>query len=196
MSIRRRRLAASPEACALAIVLLLPAWADDAAAQERTPDAAGTPAVEKAGAVEAGGRPVRGPWWTLWSWRTPHDRIVAGMLTTHLYELDEAPANNQAVGLIYRGVVGATFITTHGPRGFVLGFERAWLEGRLGPTRTMLGFRAGLVYGYDERLFGLAKHTPILPYGQPMFLVRAGPVSLDFTYTWVVVSLTAGISLW
>lgn len=140
--------------------------------------------------------PQRGPWWTLWSWQTPHDRLIVGMITTHLYELDEAPTNNDAIGLVYGGVLGATFITTHGPRGFVIAFERAWLEGALGPVRTMLGFRAGLVYGYDERLFELADHTPILPYGQPVLLARAGPVSLDLTYTWVVVSLTAGVSIW
>ena len=146
--------------------------------------------------TEAPPTPERGPWWTLWSRPSPHDRLIVGMITTHLYELDEAPTNNWAIGFVYRNVVGATFITTHGPRGWVLAFERAWLEGTLGPMRTMLGFRAGLVYGYDERLFPLAEHTPILPYGQPVFLVDAGPVSLDFTYTWVVVSLTAGITLW
>jgi hypothetical protein len=140
--------------------------------------------------------PPRGPWWTLWSWRTPHDRVIAGMITMHVYELGQAPTNNHTFGVIYHGVLGATFITTHGPRGFAAAFERAWLEGTLGPARTMLGFRAGLVYGYDRRLFELADHTPILPYGQPVLLVRAGPISLDLTYTWVVFSLTGGISLW
>ena len=138
----------------------------------------------------------RGPWWTLWSTPTPHDRVLVGMITTHLYNLDELPTNNNAIGAIYRGVLGATFITTHGPRGFVAAIERSWFEGTLGPARTMFGFRTGLVYGYDERLFGLAGKTPILPYGQPVALIRLGPVSLDFTYTWVVVSLTAGISFW
>jgi hypothetical protein len=195
MSIKRRREAASVTACLATLGLLLPAGAERTAAQDRDPSA-GTPDTDAVESVVQTEQPTRGPWWTLWSWRTPHDRVVAGMITTHLYELDEAPADNQAVGVIYKGVVGATFITTHGPRGFVLALERAWLEGRLGPTRTMLGFRAGLVYGYDQRLFGLAEHTPILPYAQPMFLLRAGPVSLDFTYTWVVVSLTAGVSFW
>lgn len=162
----------------------------------RAQDPGGGDAGSVTAEVQELSTPERGPWWTLWSWQSPHDRMLVGMVTTHLYELDEAPTNNWALGLVYHGMVGATFITTHGPRGFVLAFERAWLEGTLGPTRTMLGFRAGLVYGYDERLFPFAEKTPILPYGQPMFLVRAGPVSLDFTYTWVVVSLTAGITFW
>ena len=137
-----------------------------------------------------------GPWWTLWSRRTPHDRALVGMFTMHVYELEDPPTNNWAFGIIRHGVLAATFITTHGPRGFVTAFERSWWEGTWGPTRTMLGFRAGLVYGYDERLFELAKHTPVLPYGQPVALIRAGPVVLDMTYTWVVFSLTAGVSFW
>ena len=157
-----------------------------------------------AGALATGPSPVeaqdgtheRGPWWTLWSTPTPHDRVLAGMITTHLYNLDELPTNNNAIGVMYRGVLGATFITTHGPRGLVAAIERSWFEGTFGPARTMFGFRTGLVYGYDERLFALAGKTPILPYGQPVALIRLGPVSMDFTYTWVVVSLTAGISFW
>lgn len=195
MSITRRNEAAYVIASVLVIGLMFCGRAHHVAAQDRAAGAAGRETAETEALAEIA-QPTRGPWWTLWSWRTPHDRIVAGMITTHLYELDETPANNQALGVVYKGVVGATFITTHGPRGFVLALERAWLEGRLGPTRTMLGFRAGFVYGYDERLFGLAEHAPILPYAQPMFLIRAGPLSLDFTYTWVVVSLTAGISFW
>lgn len=138
----------------------------------------------------------RGPWWTLWSRRTPHDRLIAGMTTMHVYQIDEGLRNNQAVGVVYVGFVGATFITTHGPRGFVLAAERSWREGRWGPVRTMVGFRAGLIYGYDERLFELARHTPILPYGQPVLLLQGGPLTVDLTYTWVVMSLTFGIRMW
>jgi len=146
--------------------------------------------------VAVAGAQERGPWWTLWSWRSPHDRILAGAFTIHLYNLGAAPTNSHSIGLIYNGVLGATFITTKGPRGWVVAFERAWLEGSWGPTRTMLGFRAGLVYGYDERLFAMAGILPIFPYGQPLALIRWGPASLDVTYTFVVVSATASVTFW
>jgi len=181
---------------ALLVLPLMAAAPPDVGAQVVGGDASADESPATEDQVAVGARSERGPWWTLWSWRTPHDRVIAGMITMHVYELDQAPTNNYAFGLIEHGVLGATFITTHGPRGFALAFERAWLEGTLGPMRTMLGFRTGLVYGYDRRLFELADHTPVLPYGQPVLLVRAGPVSLDLTYTWVVFSLTAGLSLW
>ena len=127
MSITRRNEAASVTASVLVIGLMSCVRAHDVAAQDRTAGAAGRETAETEALAEIA-QPTRGPWWTLWSWRTPHDRIVAGMITTHLYELDETPANNQALGVVYKGVVGATFITTHGPRGFVLALERAWLE--------------------------------------------------------------------
>lgn len=185
-----------PSALAALVATILVLVAAPSGLSAQSAEGAGAAARDSAQQFVPPPEPVRGPWWTLWSWQTPHDRLIVGMLTTHLYELDQAPTNNDAIGIIYRGVLGATFITTHGPRGYVVAFERAWLEGTLGPLSTMVGFRAGLVYGYDRRLFELADHTPILPYGQPVLLMRAGPVSLDLTYTWVVVSLTAGVSLW
>lgn len=118
------------------------------------------------------------------------------MTTMHVYKLHETPDNNWAIGLIRDGVLAATFRTTHGPRGYVVAFERSWLEGRWGPFETMFGFRTGLVGGYDHRLGWIADKYPVLPYAQPLGLVRLGDVSVDLTYTWVVVSLTAGVSIW
>jgi hypothetical protein len=114
----------------------------------------------------------------------------------HLYEIEEGWDSNGALGVIAGGFVGATFITTHGPRGWMVGFERAWLEGSWGPLQTMLGFRSGLVYGYDERLGSVAEAFPILPYAQPIALVRLGPATVDFSYTWVVVSFMAAVTVW
>jgi hypothetical protein len=57
----------------------------------------------------------------------------------------------------------------------------------------MLGFRTGLVYGYDERLGWVAGKYPIIPFFQPVLYGSLGPVSADLTYTWVVFSLMAGL---
>ena len=118
------------------------------------------------------------------------------MTTAHVYSLEEGFANNWAIGAVSDGFFGATFITTHGPRGWALGFERVWAEGSWGPIQTMAGFRSGLVYGYDRRLGWVAEELPILPYGQPVLLARAGPLTVDLTYTWVVFSFTFGAALW
>ena len=57
----------------------------------------------------------------------------------------------------------------------------------------MLGFRSGLVYSYDGQLGWMAEKYPILPFVQPVLCGRVGPVSAYPTYTWVVLSLTAGL---
>jgi hypothetical protein len=138
----------------------------------------------------------RGGWATLWSRRTPHDRVILGMVTAHVFNWSRPLDQNNALGLVYEGVLGASFITTHGPRGYVVAFERSWFEGRWGPFDTMFGFRTGLVGGYDDRFADLAGRVPVLPYAQPIGVLRWADVSLDLTYTWVVMSLAVGVTLW
>lgn len=138
----------------------------------------------------------RGGWATLWSRKTPHDRVILGMVTAHVFNWSRPLDQNNALGLVYEGVLGASFITTHGPRGYVVAFERSWLEGRWGPFDAMFGFRTGLVGGYDDRFADLAGRVPVLPYAQPIGLLRWGDVGFDLTYTWVVMSLAVGVTLW
>lgn len=138
----------------------------------------------------------RGGWATLWSRKTPHDRLILGMVTAHVFNWSRPLDQNNALGLVYEGVLGASFITTHGPRGYAVAFERSWIEGRWGPFDAMFGFRTGLVGGYDDRFADLAGRVPVLPYAQPIGLLRWGDVSFDLTYTRVVMSLAVGVTLW
>jgi hypothetical protein len=115
------------------------------------------------------------------------------MWTLHLDHLDEGWSNDGTVAVIYRGYYGGTFQTTHGPRGWTAGFERLWLSSDWGFIGAMLGFRTGLVYGYDRRLGWLADKYPILPFAQPVVYARFGPLTAEFNYTWVVASVTAGV---
>ena len=133
------------------------------------------------------------PWWLLWSRTWRQDRVLWAMWTLHIHHADEGLSNDDLWGVMYRGGFAATFITTHGPRGYSLGLERKWVSSERGPLAGMLGFRTGLVYGYDERLGWVAGKYPIIPIFQPVVYGRLGPVSADLTYTWVVVTLTAGL---
>lgn len=139
--------------------------------------------------VDSGSR----QWYNLGSLPTSEHRVVWGMWTTHLNREDDGWQNDRAIGLIYRGLYGATFKTTHGPRAYSLGVERTWVSTGEGPVMGMVGFRAGLVYGYDERLGWLAEAVPVLPFAQPVVYARIGPFTADVTYTWVVISVTAGL---
>ncbi|MDX1494911.1 MAG: hypothetical protein R3253_12660 [Longimicrobiales bacterium] len=132
-------------------------------------------------------------WWNLWSEPSPAHRIIWGMWTTHLNRENDPWQNDRTVGVVYRGFYAATFRTTHGPRAYTAGVERSWASVSAGPVAAMLAFRSGLVYGYDRRLGWLAEAVPILPFAQPVIYARVGPLTADLTYTWVVISVTAGL---
>lgn len=132
-------------------------------------------------------------WWLLWSRASRQNRLLPAMWTLHVHHMDEGLSNDSLLGLIHSGFYAASFQTTHGPRAYTVGFERDWISGSSGPLGGMLGFRAGLVYGYDGRLGWMAEAVPILPFAQPVAYGRLGPLAADLTYTWVVISLTAGL---
>lgn len=133
------------------------------------------------------------PWWLLWSKTSQQDRVLWAMWTLHIHHVDEGLSSDGLGGVIYRGGYAATFVNSHGLRVYSVGLERKWVSGEWGPLAGMLGYRAGLVYGYDGQLGWMAEKSPILPFVQPVLYGRIGPVSTDLTYTWVVLSLTAGL---
>ena len=122
------------------------------------------------------------------------DRVVLGMWSLHLRRLHWGLEYNGTFGLSHRNVFAATFITTHDERGFSVGLDRAWGRARWGPLEAMVGFRAGLVYGYDERLEHIGHLSPILPYVQPLGLVSAGPVWAELSWVWRISSIMVGVS--
>jgi hypothetical protein len=133
-------------------------------------------------------------WWSLWSVPAGRDRVIPFMTSAHVHsDTREGWSNDLAFALIYRSVYGATFRTSHGPRAWTLGLERSWLSRDSGAFGSMLGFRAGLMYGYDEELGWLAGDVPVLPFFQPIVYLQAGPLAMDVGYAWVVLSVTGAV---
>lgn len=132
-------------------------------------------------------------WYSLGSLPSPEDRVIWGMWTTHLNREDDGWQNDRALGVVWNGLYAVTFETTHGPRAYSAGVERMWARTDDGPVAAMIGFRSGLVYGYDRRLGWMAEKYPVLPFAQPVLYARAGPFTTDLTYTWVVLSVTGGL---
>jgi hypothetical protein len=170
-----------------------------ALAGQCVPESAAMESTRTTVAVRAGGpqadtdEGVGRAWWNLWSESSTEDRVLWGMWSTHLNRKNDIWQNDEILALIYRGFYAGTFRTTHGPQAYSLGVERSWVEGSAGPLLGMVGFRAGLVYGYDRRLGWVAEKYPVLPFAQPVLYGRLGPLTTDLTYTWVVISLTAGL---
>jgi hypothetical protein len=179
---RAKRARRTTGALALAVLSTAALYADEGRAQTPAPGS---------GSGSSSAEPRR--WWYLWSRASPHNRVLAAMWTIHLNHLDDGHSNDSLYGVIWRGGYVATFDTTHGGRAYTVGVERDFVSGSVGPLGAMLGFRTGLVYGYDGELGWMAEAVPILPFAQPVVYARVGPLTADVTYTWVVMSLTAGV---
>lgn len=116
-------------------------------------------------------------------------RLHVGMWTTHLDDLGRGFDANWLVALGWRGMYGGTFVNSFGDRAFALGVERPLLRRDEGSLAHGLGYRLGLVTGYDERLIGLAGRTPILPVLQLMGDVSAGRTGVEVAWTGKVATM-------
>lgn len=87
----------------------------------------------------------------------------------------------------------ATFVNSYDDRSFIVGLERYWFTGRASVMKFGLGYRAGLLTGYDERLMAVAKYTPVLPFGGLLGWVDIGPIAIDTFYVWRAMTVEAAL---
>ena len=124
------------------------------------------------------------------------NRIIPGLWAMHPFEPHFPELDGTSgFGGLYGHWFGATFVNSYDERTFILGIERNWLSLRRGLLGIGLGYRVGLISGYDERLMELARHTPVLPFGGVLLWTRVGPVSLDTYYVYRAVTLEVGLVL-
>lgn len=158
--------------CLLLGLLLVPAIAG---AQETSPDA--HEAVEIVAAPDV---------------RPPHPtRLYFGMWTMHLRHDVWALDNNWAIGLASHGFFGATFVNSFGHRAFTGGIQRTIVSTRPATFGASIGYRLGVVSGYDGRFIPLARKTPVLPLVQPFVSIDVTHVGVEVSYTFVVISVAA-----
>lgn len=117
-------------------------------------------------------------------------RLHIGMWTTHLNHLGRGLDSNWLVALGWRGLYGGTFINSFGNRAFAAGIERPLVRSDEGSVVTGLGYRLGVVTGYDERMVGLAGRTPVLPALQIMGDVSAGRTGLELAWAGKVATMS------
>jgi hypothetical protein len=82
-----------------------------------------------------------------------------------------------------------TGINTFGDRSFIAAIERHWVTADWGAVDFGLGYRVGLITGYDERLFSLAGKTPVLPLVGPVAWTHLGPIGVKLFYVYRAASL-------
>ncbi|MGH7574383.1 MAG: hypothetical protein ACREM1_04535 [Longimicrobiales bacterium] len=116
-------------------------------------------------------------------------RLYFGMWSTHLRDLNHGMASNSMVGFAFRGFYGATFINSFGDRAVAGGLQRSFSPPRVGNITTWLGYRVGLITGYDERLFGIGDKLPVVPFAQFTAGIDVRNFGIELGYAGVVASV-------
>jgi hypothetical protein len=115
-------------------------------------------------------------------------RLYFAMWTFHFRDVGRGLDNNWVVGVSWGRIYGATFINSFGKRAYSIGLQRTvahWSSRTVSPG---LGYRVGLITGYDRRLFPLAGKTPVLPLLQPLVTLDADRLGLELSYVGVIMS--------
>ena len=115
-------------------------------------------------------------------------RVYLGMWTTHLKNDVIRLDNNWAVGVTKGGYFGATYLNSFGRRAFAAGLQRTLVSTRDRLIDLSIGYRLGLVSGYDERFMRIARDTPVMPLAQPFVMLEVGRLGVEVSYSFVVVS--------
>jgi hypothetical protein len=115
-----------------------------------------------------------------------HTRVFIGMWSTHLDDIGEGLSPNYLIGVAWRGYFGATFINSFGDRSIAVGLQRSFSPGRDAPVSAALGYRIGLITGYDERFFGIGDKLPALPFAQLMGTLNFRKFGIELNYSGIV----------
>lgn len=117
-------------------------------------------------------------------------RVYVGMWSTHFRDLNRGLRNNWLVGFGWRGMYGGTFTNSFGNRSFTAGIQRTVARGHDATVVPSVGFRVGLVSGYDKRFISIASRTPVLPMAQIVGDLETGPTGVELG--WAVLVATLG----
>jgi len=112
------------------------------------------------------------------------------MWTTHLANPRRGIDSNWLVAVGWRGLYGGTFVNSYGGRSFAAGIERSVSRRDGDGWSRGVGYRLGIVSGYDERLLPLAARTPVLPALQVMGDVGRGRTGLELAWAGKVATLS------
>ncbi len=127
--------------------------------------------------------------------RSPdRDRVIFGLWVMHPFEPQFPEIDGtRGLGGLYGHWFGTTFVNSYDERTFALGIERDWLRFGVAETAVGVGYRVGLIAGYDERLVEIAGHTPVLPFAGVVVWGRVGPVAVDSYYVYRAITLETSL---
>jgi len=119
-----------------------------------------------------------------------NNRIYLGMWSYHFRKKarHDDDSNNLGVSLVHKGYYAAAFKNSYNDLTISAGIQRSWCEC---PIRKnfdfILGYRLGLIYGYDERMDKTAGRMKVFPYILPFADLQYKKVGIEFqTFIYVV----------
>lgn len=138
----------------------------------------------------------RSAWSAVIGERTHRRRLTAAIWAMHPYD-PQFPELDWTGGLAFSWSQWflASFVNSYDERSFMAGIERTWAQGVVGYLELGVGYRAGVVTGYDERLLSLAGHTPVLPFAGVLVWGDLGPAAVDLYYVYRAITLETSIRL-
>lgn len=119
---------------------------------------------------------------------SPGRFLYFALWTMHLRTVDRPIEDNRLLGLSWGRVYAGTLVNSFGDRSYLAGLQGTFAQRESRFATAALGYRVGLMTGYDERLFPLAGKTPVVPLIQPLLTIDARRVGVEFSYCGVVAS--------
>jgi hypothetical protein len=125
-------------------------------------------------------------------WGAPEpSALYLGMWSTHLTDPDLDVANNWLIGLNFRGYFLGTFMNSYDKRSWATGVERRIFSlGKQNQLNASLGYRLGLMTGYEDRFTPFFGNSPIIVFPQLYSNIAYDHIGVQLSYSWSVV--TAG----
>ena len=124
----------------------------------------------------------------LWGKKEP-SALYLGMWSTHLTDPDLDVQNNWLIALNIEGFFVGTFINSYDKRSWAAGIERRlWSVGKKNGFNASLGYRLGLMTGYEERFTIFFGHSPIILFPELISNIAYKNVGFQIGYSWTVVT--------
>lgn len=127
-------------------------------------------------------------WWAgIRGERTP-DRLYAGLWTLHLQRTEDGLSQHHLLAFGWRGMYFGTFVNTHGNRTWALALARSAVAMEGTEAGFSLGYRIGLMAGYDERLARVAGRWPAIPGAEIVGSMRYRRLGMQGSFAGIVSS--------
>ena len=121
----------------------------------------------------------------------PNNGLYIGMFTLHFNpkSLRDDRWINNLIGVPYHSLFLGTFLNSFSERAFVSGVQRNVYMHRFSNTTVFdVGYRLGVISGYDKRMSSFADYSPLVPLVEAYIDFSYNNLGIEVSYIGVVVT--------